>query len=119
MNSSFNQTGIDQARIQALVQIFTASGTTLSLTTTIGQKVIVWATGTCSVAGNPFNMITSLKYNGTTKQTCQFHGNYGVQNDTSFSLQYTDTPGAATANITVTSDAGSLSNVVITALVIG
>jgi len=117
MNSSFSQTGIDQARIQSLVQIFTASGTTLSLTTTAGQKVIVWAKGDCEdTAGDT---VVNLKYNSVTKDSVAVGPAVTTSNENyPFALQYTETPGAGTQNVTVDGSA-SLANVVIIALVIG
>jgi len=89
--------------------IETSSGTTHSLTTLAGQKVIVWVKGYHLGNGNGSASVY-LKYNSTTKDTVDF-GNYNT-NSFPFSLMYTETPGAGTQNITVESTAG-LSSVVI------
>jgi hypothetical protein len=120
MNSAFNQTGLDQATLQGLVQVFTATGTTLSLTTTAGQKVIVWAKGHVQPSGTGGGAYdVNLKYDGVVKDkiTVDAASSTAARFET-FALQYTETPGAGTANITV--DGGeNRANVVITVLVIG
>ncbi len=87
----------------------TTTGVTHSLTTTASQKVLVIVKGSCS--GTVVRTV-SLKYNGVTKDTITA-GVIGGDVIHPFSLIYTETPGAATQNITVTTDAGSLANVVI------
>jgi hypothetical protein len=87
------------------------SGVTHSLTTTAGQRVVVWAKGTRS--GNVDSTIT-LKYNTVTKDTVSFTSGGGSYYPTvPFALQYTEIPGAGTQNITVETSGGSISNVVI------
>lgn len=98
------------------VATYTASGTTLSLTTGANDKVIVWAkgntaTGQTSAAHNYY-----LNYNGVQKDVVTSDGE--TSDVSPFSLNYTETPGAATHDITVTSDAGTPTNVVIIAQVI-
>lgn len=94
----------------------TTTGVTHSLTTVAGQKVIVWVKGVSQFQSSSANALY-LKYNNVTKDTVAFTG-AGSSNSlwNPFALQYTETPGAATANITVTADNGSLANVVIIVL---
>jgi len=96
-----------------LITIETTTGVTHSLTTIAGEKVIVWAKGWDDRA-NTLGTI-NLKYNGVTKDTISAGGNGNSDTYVPFSLMYTETPGAATANITVT-DGVSLQNVVIIVL---
>lgn len=102
------------------IAIYSTTGTTLSITTTAGQKVVAWAKGDIIQTGTA-NYNVSLKYNSVTKDVVQVG-----QEDTAaqgwysaFSLMYTETPGAATHDITVTTSGGTLENVVIIAQVIG
>jgi hypothetical protein len=101
--------------IGSFLTIETTTGTTHSLTTTAGEKVIVIAKGDVSgvITANTF-----LKYNGVTKDTVNTNGGGNSGARQSFCLQYTETPGAATQNITVTTDT-SISNVVIIVMKIG
>lgn len=97
--------------------IITASTTTLSMTTTAGQKVIVWAKGDLSVTSSGLQSITvSLNYNGVAKDTIVPY-NENTTSTRAFSLQYTETPGAGTHDITVTTASGSLARVAIIALI--
>ncbi len=99
--------------------VYTVTGTTLSITTTASQKVIVWAkgdayTGSGSSAGNAY-----LNYNAVQKDIAAF-SNVSSTNSDSFAMMYTETPGAATHDITVTSDGNAgLRNVVIIAIILG
>lgn len=95
--------------------IETTIGATHSLTTVAGQKVIVWAKGT--QVGNASNTNISLKYNGVTKDSLTALD--VSSDDQTFSLMYTETPGAGTANITVTTDQATLRDVVIIVMKIG
>lgn len=98
------------------VTIETTTGTTHSLTTTAGQKVVVWAKGYDShgVGSGTVN----LKYNGATKDSVVNGNTSGSTQNVPFALMYTETPGAATQNITV--DGGtSLNSVVIIVMKIG
>lgn len=88
------------------ITIETTTGTTHSLTTVAGEKVIVWAKGrTVAATGT-----VTLLYNGVSKDSVDWDiaasaggpNGYGP-----FSLMYTETPGAATANITLTGSAGT------------
>jgi len=94
--------------------IETTSGTTHSLTTTAGQKVVVWATG--DVESSNAGATVNLKYNGVTKHSVTVTA-YSSGARAGFSLMYTETPGAATQNITV--DGATVANVAIIALKIG
>lgn len=98
--------------------ITTASTTTLSLTTTATQKVVVFAK--CDVqASSTSGQDILLKYNGVQKDKVVFASasngsKHGV------ALMYTETPGAGTQNITVTvSSDWNINNCVIIALKIG
>lgn len=95
------------------VQVFSATGTTLSITTIANQKVVVMVSGLQDSAGGT-NPTISLLYDGVTKHSIV----NGQGNNTPFSLMYSESPGAGTKNITVTTSAGSLSNVVITAFLV-
>lgn len=96
--------------------IETTVGTTHSLTTIAGQKVMVWVTGVlrCVSAGTSTRLV-SVKYNSVTKNSATIY-NENVTTYRPFSLMYTETPGAATQNITVTTDADTLADVVIMVL---
>lgn len=89
----------------------TTAGATHSLTTTATQRVVVWAKGTTRIGGSG-NTTIELKYNGTTKDTVVLDSASAAE-DFAFALMYTETPGAATANITVTDSNGTSSDVVI------
>ncbi len=99
------------------ITVETTTGTTHSLTTTAGQKVIVWAKG--SVADNANDRTILLKYNGVTKDTTVVDAGGGGTSDLAWSAMYTETPGAATQNVTVTCATGSLFNTVIIIMKIG
>ena len=98
------------------ITIETTTGTTHSLTTTAGQKVIVWAKGTYT--GNVDPQTVTLLYNAVIKDTVAVEPNNSSDND-AWALMYTETPGAATQNITVASSAGSVADVVIIIMKIG
>lgn len=104
----------------ASVTIVSATTTTLSLTTTAGQKVIVWAKGDITGSGSSSSPTISLKYNGVTKDTVIVdQSDNGVTGWTvPFSLMYTEEPGAATQNVTVTTSADTLNRVMIIAQVV-
>lgn len=88
----------------------TTAAATHSLTTTAGQVVAVWAKG---AALSSDTSLLTLSYNGVAKDTVAVSPST-CGNKSPFSLMYTETPGAATANITVTGNGtGSLSEVVI------
>lgn len=71
-----------------------------SLTTTAGQRVIVFAkggTGTFSTGAETDYLLT---YNGVTKDTVKLRS-AGASERVGFSLMYTEIPGAATADINI------------------
>lgn len=121
--------GITQVAFDALLATSTDSGKLLisgieqtvgvthSLTTVAGQRVLVLAKGNITHALNgeaPRNIY--LNYNAVQKDTVRGASDSdGTTAATPFFLIYTEIPGAATQNITVTSDA-SLENVVITVI---
>jgi hypothetical protein len=92
---------VTPAKLKTYPIIETTAGTTHSLTTIDGQRVIVWAKGAILDGGfNGGSYAINLKYNGVAKDvTYQQLGN--TNNKYGFALMYTETPGAATANITV------------------
>jgi hypothetical protein len=98
------------------ITIETTTGTTHSLTTTAGQKVIVWAKGNMTSGDSSLHTFT-LKYNSVTKDTVTCDPSSSSEY-LPFSLMYTETPGAGTQNITVESDV-SIGNVVIIVMKIG
>src|SRR4051794_37900880 len=107
-----NASGLIDKSFSSLV-VETTTGTTHSLTTVAGQKVIVWAKGSVNGSGG-INQTVLLKYNGVTKDTILVRA--GNSTDTPFEVMYTETPGAATQNITVTISGDTLNNVVIIVL---
>lgn len=101
------------------LSIETTTGATHSLTTIAGEKVFVIAKGTCAntAIGSTEDITITIKYNSVVKDTVIF--NPGNETDTvPFALIYTETPGAATQNITVqhTGNNATLSNIVIIVL---
>lgn len=101
--------------VSSAITIETTTGTTHSLTTVAGEKVIVWAKGNI-VWGGDNNGSATLKYNTVTKDTILYKQDSGSGSDWElpFAMMYTETPGAATQNITVEeADGSTLSNVVI------
>lgn len=106
------QTGLTPFTIE------TTAGATHSLTTTAGQTVVVWAKGSAT-NGSDSTSTVLLNYNGVQKDTVSVgYPSSGGNKPSPFSLMYTETPGAATANITVTTG-GTASDVVIIVMKIG
>jgi hypothetical protein len=98
------------------VTIETTTGTTHALTTVAGQRVIVWAKGDLTkTSAGAVAVTVTLKYNTVVKDTAIPY-NENVTTNRSFALMYTETPGAATQNITVETDGGSIANVKIIVL---
>ena len=85
--------------------IETTTGTTHSLTTVAGQRVIVWAKGVVTALSG--GQTVSLLYNGVSKDSNTAIASSGTHQQ-GFCLMYTETPGAATQNITVTGSNGSV-----------
>jgi hypothetical protein len=102
-------------RVVIPVSSETTTGTTHSLTTTAGQKVIVWAKGNMNGGGAGFNQTISLQYNGVTKDVCSIRDDRKI----GFALMYSEIPGAGTKNITVTASGSGIENVVIIVMKIG
>jgi hypothetical protein len=86
------------------ITIETTAGATHSLTTTAGQKVIVWAKGWCNDSSVS---VATLTYNVTEKDRVELSPS-ASGNRSPFSLMYTETPGAGTQNITLACNAGSV-----------
>jgi hypothetical protein len=93
--------------------IETTTGVTHSLTTTAGQKVVVWAKGWGFGMAGTRNV--TINYNAVQKDIVAIEGS----DDVPFALMYTETPGAGTQDITVSASGGSISNVVIIIMKIG
>lgn len=88
------------------ITIETSTSTPYSLTTTAGQKVIVWARGVQRTGGG--QQTVTLAYNAVTKDSVL------VDSDADgnvVSLMYTETPGAATQNITLTTSGATLDSI--------
>lgn len=101
------------------ITVITSATSTLSMTTTANQKVVVWAKGSSHPIGEGgANYTVLLKYNGTQKDSINAKGGTAV-NVNPFSLMYTETPGAGTANITVTTTETLNSDITIIAMIIG
>lgn len=103
----------DQLLPTAILSVGTTTGTTHSLTTIANQRVIVWAKGDFTGTSSDTNI--ELKYNTVQKDIVVVDAGSNSDNFP-FALMYTETPGAATADITVTSSSGSLQNVKIIVL---
>lgn len=104
------------ADILAMVAASITVATTKSLTTVAGQRVLVFAKGDMYAGGGGGAGSATLKYNGVQKDIAE-HNNISSSSNTSFALMYTETPGAATADITVEGGGNaSLRNVVICVL---
>lgn len=73
---------------------------TYSLTTTAGQRVIVYAKGSTGTFSTGVDTTYTLNYNGVQKDIVTLRA-AGASQKTSFALMYTEIPGAATANITL------------------
>lgn len=87
------------------------ASTSHSLTTTANQKVVVIAKGDLGNVADITGYTVSLKYNGVTKDTAyiQMDTDGNINCTAPFALQYTETPGAATANITIETTGATLS----------
>ncbi len=92
------------------LSIETSVGTTHSLTTVAGQKVLVFAKGNVATGGGS-NRAVTLAYNGVTKDTVNVLANSSAKE--SFCLMYTEIPGAGTQNVTVSIVTDTVENVVI------
>lgn len=96
------------------VEVITNASDTYSLTTIANEQVIVFAKG-YNVGDNNTAHTVSLKYNGVTKDSVSCRYTDALDTD-AFSLMYTETPGAATHDITVdttrTANGASVASVV-------
>lgn len=97
-----------------IVRVLTSSNAALSVTTLAGEKVVAWAFG--NTAGAVGAALVSINYNSVAKCTAECET--GLNQAKSFCVGYTETPGAATNNITVTTSAGSLANYSIIAIIL-
>lgn len=95
-----------------IISIDIVAAATYSLTTVAGQRVIVWAKGVQVGTGGGANANVFLKYNGVTKDTA-FLGVVNAVTLSAFTLCYSEIPGAATQNVTLTTDYTSISTPVI------
>lgn len=108
------------AFLNAKITIETTSGATHSLTTTAGQRVIVLAKGNFNPGGTVNGGNATLVYNGVTKDTSAYGQSGGSSsNKYPFALMYTETPGAATANVVIATSTGSVENGMIIVIKIG
>lgn len=83
--------------LSAKIQVASVAGSVLSLTTGSGDVVTVWMKG--FITGSATAGSVALVYNGAIKDS--IHVKQAAAADaTSFALMYSETPGAATANIT-------------------
>jgi hypothetical protein len=106
------------ANLTSPVSSEVTTGTTHSLTTTANQRVVVIAKGDLGNVAEITGYTVSLKYNGVTKDTVyiQMDTDGNANCASPFTLTYTETPGAATQNITVETTGATLSRVVIMVL---
>ena len=95
---------------KSLVEVEVTQGTTHSLTTTAGQRVVVIAKGDWTNSTSAQTI--KLNYGGVTKDSVGVK-QAATADKLPFCLMYTEIPGAGTQNITVTATAGNLANVVI------
>jgi len=98
------------SRVGFIASSESTTGVTHLLTTTINQRVIVWAKGTKT--GDDAEHTITLSYDGVVKDTVIVNGSSNTDKH-AFSLMYTDTPGARASNVTVETTGGTLANVVI------
>lgn len=96
------------------------TSTTHSLTTVASEEVAVWAKGWLNMSGDGTAAVVTLNYNAVEKDRVEiqfssndtFAGDVPLNNAREpFALMYFETPGAATQNITVSTTAGTLTNV--------
>ena len=93
-----------------LVTVEVGTGATKSLTTVADQRVVVIAKGNLTPGTTSRNVL--LNYNAVQKDIVVIK--QGATADVvPFCLEYTEIPGAATHDITVTTSGGTLANIVI------
>ena len=94
---------------KSLLEVIVATGTTYALTTVANQKVIVLVKGDWT--GSASAGTVKLNYNAVQKDVVGVK-QAATADKLPFYLQYSETPGAATYNITVVASVGTLANVV-------
>lgn len=103
------------ANLTAPITSEVTAATTHSLTTTATQRVVVFAKGNLTNVGDTTNQTVTLKYNSVTKDSVTIaidtDGIGGLS--IPFSLMYTETPGAATQNVTIETTGATINNPVI------
>lgn len=87
--------------IAKLPRVEVGTGETYALTTLAGERVIVFVSGTLYPNYASTRTVT-LAYNGVTKNTAYVTNPVSGQGYYGFNLMYSEIPGAATNNITVT-----------------
>lgn len=93
------------------LSIASGDGTTYSLTTVANQKVLVHVKGYLS--GTSSSTTIKVNYDGVEKDRVIVRPSSSSHND-AFYLTYEEIPGAATKDITITNDFGTLNNVRVT-----
>lgn len=97
------------------ISVESTLGVSHALTTVASQVVVVWASG--NLNNGTSDQTVTLLYNGVAKHALTIGAGSGPS--VGFTGIYTETPGAATANITVTTTGGDLENVRILVMKIG
>lgn len=98
------------------VSVESTAAATHSLTTVADQVVMVIAKGVYT--GESTEQTVTLAYNGVAKDTVVIDADISSERYP-FTLVYTETPGAATANITLTASSGTINQPVIMVQKIG
>lgn len=98
LNTSKAEATTVTSLLSGKVQVQSVAGSSLSLTTAATDKVVVWARGT--ITGSASAGSVAVIYNGVTKDALEVK-QAAAADQTAFYLQYSEVPGAATANIVV------------------
>lgn len=85
-----------RSSIASKITISSTASNTLSITTGLTDKVMVWAKGT--ITGSTSSGSVALIYNGVVKDASTIK-QAAAADETTFALMYSETPGAATANV--------------------
>lgn len=86
-----------------VVKVESASSVPYSLTTVAGQRVLVIVSGRILLNAGPASDTINLQYNGVTKSSVTVGvSGTGATSYQTFCLMYSEVPGAATANIGLT-----------------
>lgn len=97
LNTQANATSIiSSSTLTGRIIISSVAASIMSLTTASNDKAIIWARGT--ITGSASAGSVALIYNGTTKDALEVK-QAAAADQTAFSLMYSETPGAATANV--------------------